>query len=484
MFFKKIIANFAVPKISTEKHSPLEKTHLQLWEECLQIIKGSLSPSQFDAWFRDVTSLSFDGTVLKLMVPSAAFMEQLEEQYLAQIGAAIHKVYGRGVQLYYSFNQVKDEPTSTVNIRSAEASAAIINAHARAANPFEQKAIDDIDPKLNPCYNFENYCCSDCNKVACSIGQTIANDPTIKTFNPLFIFGPIGVGKTHLVQAIGIRIKERNPQAKVLYVTARVFQSQYTTAEAKGTTNSFFHFYQSLDTLIVDDIQDLRGKPKTQNTFYHIFNYLRQMNKQIIMSSHCAPAEMEGFEEHLLSRMRWGMSVQLDKPDVALRRDVLVRKAEQNGLDLPADVIDYIAANVTDSVRDLEGIVVSIVGRATVLGIDITLDLARNVIANAVRINRRQINFEMIVAAVADHYNIDADAIFTKTRKRQISDARQIVMHLAKKMLKMPFTTIGTRLGRSHATVLYACRNIEERLPLEKKLADDILAIETAIAAE
>lgn len=461
----------------------MPKTHQQLWEECRQLIKDNIPSAQYDAWFRDVTSLGFDDMSLTLMVPSAFFVEQLEERYLPQLGAAIRRVYGQGVKLYYHFNQVKDEPHTAVNLRSAEPSAAILTAGAKGApaNPFAAQPVGDIDPQLNARYNFENYCCCMSNKLAWGIGQSIANDPSIKTFNPLFVFGPTGVGKTHLIQAIGIRIKERDPRAKVLYVTARLFQSQYTTAEAKGTTNSFFHFYQSIDTLIIDDIQDLRDKPATQNTFFHIFNHLHQNGKQIIMSSDCSPAEMEGFEARLLSRFRWGMSVKLDMPDLELRRKVLQRMAEQSGLELSGDVIDCIAANVTDSIRELEGVVVSLIGRAAVLNVDVSLDLARTVIANAVRINRKQVNFEIVTNAVCTYYNIDPDLIFTKSRKREISDARQVVMFLAKKIIKMPFTAIGARLGRSHATVLYACKNIEERMPLEKQLNDDLLAIEASI---
>ena len=199
------------------------------------------------------------------------------------------------------------------------------------------------------------------------------------------------------------------------------------------------------------------------------------------MSSDCSPAEMEGFEARLLSRFRWGMSVKLEMPDLELRRKVLERKAEQDGLELSGEVIDCIAANVTDSIRELEGVVVSLIGRATVLNVDVSLDLARSVIANAVRINRKQVNFEIVTNAVCTYYNIDSDLIFTKSRKREISDARQVVMYLAKKIIKMPFTAIGARLGRSHATVLYACKNIEERMPLEKQLNDDLLAIEASI---
>ncbi|MDE6135461.1 MAG: chromosomal replication initiator protein DnaA, partial [Muribaculaceae bacterium] len=362
-------------------------------------------------------------------------------------------------------------------------SALIDQAKAEPANPFREPVRKDFDPQLNPRYTFENYCQSDSNRIARSIGMAIGDDPKLKTFNPLFVFGAPGVGKTHLIQAIGIRIKEKNPSARVLYVTARLFQSQYTAAEAAKNINSFFHFYQSIDTLIIDDIQDLKNKPGSQNTFFHIFNHLHQHNRQIIMSSDCAPSEMEGFEARLLSRFKWGMQVELEKPDIDLRRDVLRLKSEQDGVALPTDVAEFIASNVTDSVRELEGIVVSLMAHATVLNRDISLELARRVMANAVKINRRQINFEMITEAVAAHYRLSPDLIFTKSRKREISDARQVVMFLAKKIAKMPLTAIGHKLDRTHATVIHACNSIEDRLSTEKKLASDLETIEAAIAS-
>lgn len=464
----------------------MEKTHLQLWEECRQFIKDNIPSAQYDAWFRDVASLSFDNMSLTLVVPSAFFVEQLEERYLGLLGAAIRQVYGRGVKLYYQFNQVKDEPKTAVNMRSAEPSPAILNAGAKTSptNPFAPQPVGDIDPQLNPRYNFENYCCSMSNKVAWGIGQSIANDPKIKTFNPLFIFGSTGVGKTHLIQAIGIRVKERNPQAKVLYVTARLFQSQYTTAEAKGTTNSFFHFYQSIDTLIVDDIQDLRDKPATQNTFFHIFNHLHQNQKQIILSSDCCPTQLKGMTARLISRFKWGMTVELEKPDLALRRMVLQLKSEQDGLSLAPEVMDFIAENVTNSVRELEGIVVSLLAHATVLNREVTVDLARHVMNNVVKLHKKaSINFEMIAQGVASHYKIDSDLLFAKTRKREVSDARQMVMYMAKKYAKMSLTAIGARLSRNYATVIHGCKNIEERLPYEKQLQEDVASIEKAILA-
>ena len=335
----------------------MDKNHQQLWDECRQFIKDNISPKQYDVWFRDITSISFENKDLKLMVPSSFFVEQLEERFLDVLRAAIRKVYGDGVRLYYNYNQVQGEPSTTVNVRSASPSAVIgQGVKAQPANPFKQQPAADFDSQLNPRYTFQNYCAGRSNEIARSIGQSIADNPSLKTFNPLFVFGPTGVGKTHLIQAVGIGVKEKTPSARVLYVTARLFESQFTAAQRKGDINNFFHFYQSIDTLIIDDIQDINNKPATQNTFFHIFNHLHQNNKQIILSSDCAPAEMEGFEGRLLSRFKWGISTKLDKPDAELRRQVLIQKAEQDGLSLPADVIDFIAENVTDSIREIEGV--------------------------------------------------------------------------------------------------------------------------------
>lgn len=458
-------------------------THIQMWESCLEIFRDNLPSEQYDAWFKPVTSLSFENDALYLAVPSPFFVEQFEEKFFKLLGLTLRKVYGENVKLFYRYNQVGNDPTSRVTVGTSNPSPAVVNQnpYAAQANPFQQAPLPDIDSQLNPIYTFENYCGSLSNKIARSIGEAIADNPKCKTFNPLFVFGPTGVGKTHLIQAIGIRIKEKNPQSRVLYITARLFESQYTAAVAKKRINDFINFYQSIDVLIIDDIQDFIGKPGTQNTFFHIFNHLHQNQKQLILSSDCRPSQMEGMEARLLSRFKWGMTAELERPDYDLRKNVLTQKAAQDGLSIPTDVLEYIASNVTDSIRELEGIVVSLMAHATVLNQDVTLDLARNVLANAVKISRKQINFEMIISAVSTHYDINPDLIFTKNRKREISDARQMVMYLAKKHAKMPLTAIGTRLSRTHATVLYACKNIDERLPMERALQDDVTKIESAL---
>ncbi|MCM1292635.1 MAG: chromosomal replication initiator protein DnaA [Bacteroides sp.] len=460
----------------------MTETCTQLWERCLSIIGDNLPPEQFDSWFKPITPIGYSDNKLTLMVPSQFFVEHLEARYINLLGRTLRRVFGPEVKLFYHFNQVGNEPSTGVTMSSSKSSTAVQPTQGASANPFRQQSLADVDSQLNPNYTFENYCGSISNQVARSIGEAIANDPHCKTFNPLFVFGAPGVGKTHLIQAIGIRIKETNPAQRVLYITARLFESQYTTAVRNGKINDFIYFYQSIDTLIIDDIQDLIGnKPGTQNALFHIFNHLILNQKQLILASDCCPSKMEGMEKRLVSRFTMGMTAELESPDYQLRKDVLTQRAEADGLDLPVDVMEYIASNVTDSIRELEGILVSITAHAAILNVDIDINLARKVLANAVKVNQRQINFETITQEVASHFGIDPDQIFTKSRKREISDARQMIMYLAKKHAKMPLTAIGTRLSRTHATVLYACKNIEERIPLEKQLQADVKKIESAL---
>lgn len=458
------------------------QSHQELWQSALKFIADNIPAEQYEVWFKSIVPVSFENKELRLGVTSPFHAENLDERYIDLLAAAIKKVYGDGVALIYCYDEVAGEEGTHIQLRSSDQSPVIMkDSKAQPANPFVDQPLSNLDSQLNPRYNFENYCTGESNKIARTISEAIANDPSNKTFNPLFVFGPVGVGKTHLIQAIGIRIKERNPQARVFYVTSRLFQSQYTAANHKGKINDFFHFYHSIDTLIIDDIQDIAGNPGTQNTFFHIFNQLHQNNRQIIMSSDCAPAEMDGFESRLLSRFKWGASVALDKPDPELRRKVLIKKAQQDGLDLPMDVIEYVAENVTDSIRELEGVIASLVAQATVLNCDINLDLARIVVAQSIRMRRNRVNFEQVTHAVAEHFKLKPDLLFTKTRKREISDARQIVMYLAKKMAGMSFKNIGTKLGRTHATVIYACRSIDERLPIDKELSAQIANIRSQL---
>ncbi len=460
----------------------------QQWNRCLDVIKANLPTEQFDVWFAPIVAVDFDqeNDRVTLRVPSQFFVEQIEGRYITILSAALKKVFGENVKLTYKYNVVGSDDASAVE-QNVDNSSTRLKQELKirkpsVANPFVQAdRQEDIDPQLNPRYTFENYCSSMSNKLAVSIGQAIAEHPEVKTYNPLFVFGTTGVGKTHLLQAIGIKLKEENPRMRVLYVSSRVFESQYTTAVQQKKINDFIHFYESIDVLLLDDIQFFAGKPGTQNTFFHIFNLLHQHQRQLVMSSDCRPSDLDGMEPRLISRFKWGMTVELAKPDFELRRKFLAMKAAQDGLHISDEVMDYIATNVTDSVRELEGVMVSLLAHATMLNQDITIDLARDIIGNTVRVAPKQLTFEYIAETVADYYNLPTDVLYGKSRKREISDARQLVMYLAKKEAQMSSTSIGAKLDRTHATVLHACIQIEQRMSIEKDFSREVQAITASL---
>jgi len=385
----------------------------QQWNRCLDVIKANLPAEQFDVWFAPIVAVDFDqeNNRVTLRVPSQFFVEQIEGRYITILSAALKKVFGENVKLTYKFNVVGSDDASAVEQNVDNSSTKLKQElkirKPRVANPFEHDdALEDIDPQLNPRYTFENYCSSMSNRLAVSIGQAIVEHPEVKTYNPLFVFGETGVGKTHLLQAIGIKLKENNPRTRVLYVSSRVFESQYTTAVQQKKINDFINFYMSIDVLLLDDIQFFAGKPGTQNTFFHIFNLLHQHQRQLVMSSDCRPSELDGMEPRLISRFKWGMTVELQKPDFELRRKFLSMKAAQDGLNISGEVLDFIATHVTESVRELEGVMVSLLAHATMLGQDITIELAKEVIGNTVRVAPKQLTFEFIAETVANHYNL------------------------------------------------------------------------------
>ncbi len=461
----------------------------QQWNRCLDVIKANLPAEQFNAWFAPIVAVDYDqeNNHVTLKVPSEFYREKIEGHYLNILSLALKKVFGDNVKLFYKYNVVNGDETSSVKQQEDNSSIKLKQElkirNPRVANPFErQDTLDDIDPQLNPRYTFENYCGSMSNKLAVSVANAIATHPEVKTYNPFFVFGSTGVGKTHLLQAVGIKLKEENPRMRVLYVTARVFENQYTTAVLQKKVNDFINFYQSIDVLLLDDIQEFAGKPGTQNTFFHIFNHLHQHQRQLIMSSDCRPSELDGMVPRLISRFKWGMTVELEKPDFELRRKFLAMKSAQDGLNIDDEVLDFIASNVTDSVRELEGVMVALLAHATMLEQDITIDLARSVIGNTVKMTPRQLTFEMIAEKVADYYNLSTDLIYGKSRKREISDARQLVMYLAKKEAQMSSPSIGAKLDRTHATVLHACIQIKQRMDIEKDFSREVQDITASLS--
>lgn len=462
--------------------------HVALWDKCLAIIKDNVEEVAYEKWFVPIKSYSFENGELVLQVPSHFFQEYIEENYTELLRPVITRVYGKGIKLYYKVTVVEN-PIATVNVSSPEKSATVSRnirqaLPAQPLSPFQTPEYEDLDSQLNPYYTFDNYYTSDSNKVARVAGEAVAASPGHNPFNPMFVYGESGVGKTHLVQAIGIKIKEQNPRARVLYLSANLFQQQYINAVIHNQLNNFINFYQSIEVLLMDDIQEFAGKIQTQNTFFHIFNHLHLNGRQLVLTCDRPPVELEGIVPRLLTRFKWGLQVEVEHPDYALRRSILHNKIERDGLVISDEIVDYIARNVTDNVRDLEGTIVSLMAYAMAFNREVTLELAEQVLARSVRMVKKQITIDSIKDAVCNYYNIKPEKLVMRSRKREIVVARQVAMYLSKKHTSTALASIGSLLGRyDHATVLYACKTIEGQLQVDKELQKAVNEIEQMMTA-
>lgn len=462
------------------------QNHVVLWERCLKIIGDNLSESSFNTFFKSIIPVEYNGKTLTLGVPSHFVCEYLEEHYLDLLRSTLYRVYGEGTQLVYKI-LVDKANNQTVEQEASNRSTAVQPREIRkgntAPNILQAPAVQDLDPRLIPNYNFENFIEGISNKLSRTAGEAVAQNPAKTSFNPLFIYGPSGVGKTHLINAIGTRIKELYTDKRVLYVSAHLFQVQYTDSVRNNTVNDFINFYQSIDVLIIDDIQEFATLTKTQNTFFHIFNHLHQTGKQLILTSDRPPVMLQGMEERLLTRFKWGLIAEMEKPNVELRKQILWSKVYRDGLKFPEKVIDYIAENVHESVRDLEGIIISLMAHSTIYNREVDIDLAERVIKKAVRmVENKPLSVEDILDKVCDHYQVDISAVFTKTRKREIVQVRQIAMYLAKKHTEASSAKIGQLIGkRDHATVLHACKMVEGQLQVDKGFRNQVEEIEVAL---
>ena len=459
-----------------------------LWNRCLSFIKDNVNATAFKTWFEPIVPLKYEATekALTIGVPSPFFYEYLEEKYVELLRAAIYKEIGEGTELMYSILTDKTNHI-TVNIEGTKRSSAlpeqapVYNGN-KTPNPLQAPAPQDLDPHLNPNYNFENFIKGNSNEFSRTVAETVAQNPA-RTFNPLFIYGPSGVGKTHLINAIGTRIKELYPEKRVLYVSAHLFQVQYTDSVRTNHFNDFISFYQTIDVLIIDDIQEFAGVTKTQNTFFHIFNHLHQNGKQLILTSDRAPVMLQGMEERLLTRFKWGLVAELEKPDIELRKNILRNKIKRDGLTIPESVISYIAESVNESVRELEGIVNSLLAQSILFKREIDLDLAQRIVRKAVKCaESKPMTVSDIITKVCEHYKIDETAIHTKTRKREVVQVRQVAMYLAKKHTDTSSSKIGQLIGKKdHATVLHACKIVKDQVDVDKAFKAEIEEIEMSL---
>ncbi|KAB1067258.1 chromosomal replication initiator protein DnaA [Tamlana haliotis] len=466
-------------------------TAQSVWNNCLDFIKDNIQPQAYKTWFEPIVAVKLTGTALSIQVPSKFFYEWLEEHYVKILKVSLTKELGETAKLVYIIkmeNTYGNKQPFTEKIPSSNRSAVksqnvdipLNNKSPELRNPFVIPGIRNvkIESQLNPNYSFDNFLEGDSNRLARSAGLAVAAKPGGTSFNPLLIFGGVGLGKTHLAHAIGVDIKDKYPEKTVLYISAEKFTQQYIDAVKKNNRNDFIHFYQIIDVLIIDDVQFLSGKTGTQDVFFHIFNHLHQNGKQVILTSDKAPVDMQDIEQRLLSRFKWGLSAELQNPDFETRVSILKNKLYRDGVEMPEDIIDYVAKNIKSNVRELEGAIISLIAQSSFNKKEITIDLARVIVEKFVKNTKREVSIDYIQKVVSDYFQMDIDTLQSKTRKRHIVQARQLAMFFAKKYTKASLASIGSQIGkRDHATVLHACKTVDNLSSTDKqfkKYVEDI----------
>ena len=462
----------------------MNNSHKALWEECLHLIEANVSEQQYKTWFAPIVFESYSEAeqTLLVQVPSPYVYEYLEQYYVGLLSKVLARVFGTSVKLNYRIVTVKAQHNVTTTVES-EGPSDIQQPQGTNKAPSTLDAVtpQQLNPQLDVKKTFLNFIEGDSNKLPRTVGLSIAEHPGKSTFNPFFIYGPSGCGKTHLINAIGVRCKETYPQKRVLYVSARLFQVQFTDSVRHNTTNDFINFYQSIDVLIVDDIQEWMNSPKTLDTFFHIFNHLFRMGRQIILASDRPPVDLQGMKDRLLTRFACGLIAELEKPNVQLCVDILHAKCRRDGLKIPADVIDYIAQTANGSVRDLEGVVNSLMAYSIVYNTNVDMRLAERIIKRAVKVDNHPLTVDDILEKVCQHYHVEQRQVFSKSRKRELVQVRQVSMYLAQKYTKMPAGRIGQLIGnRDHSTVIHSCNTIEQRLKVDKSFSEELSSIENS----
>ena len=464
----------------------MNNSHNALWDKCLALIKENVSEQQYKTWFSPIVFESFsdkDKTLL-VQVPSPYVYEYLEEYYIDLLSRVLSKCFGAGVRLTYRI--VADKTHGLTTDVQADDAVGIERPQPTTRGNKAPTALDaavpqDLNPQLNPKQTFNNFIEGSSNKLPRTVGLSIAEHPGKSTFNPFYMYGPSGCGKTHLINAIGVRCKELYPHKRVLYVSARLFQVQFTDSLLKKRINDFINFYQSIDVLIVDDIQEWATATSTLDTFFHIFPHLFRNGKQIILASDRPPVDLQGMKDRLLTRFSCGLIAEMEKPNVELCMDILKNKCRRDGLKIPEDVIRYIAQTASGSVRDLQGVINSLLAYSVVYNCNVDMHLAERVIKRAVKVDNHPLTIDDILDKVCGHFNVTQQNVFSRSRKREYVLVRQVSMYLAQKYTKMPAARIGQLIGnRDHSTVIHSCSTIEKRLKIDKEFLNEITDIETS----
>ena len=456
-----------------------------LWDNCLILIKENVTEQQYKTWFAPIVFEKYDADsrTLLVQVPSMYMYEYLEQYYVNLLSKVLTRCFGEDVRLTYRV--VTDKQHGINTVVTGEEPTSVEPAPPTERGNKAPTIIDTVNRDLNPQLDihktFHNYIEGDSNKLPRTVGLSIAEHPGKSTFNPFFVYGPSGCGKTHLINAIGVHCKEMYPQKRVLYVSARLFQVQFTDASRKNTINDFINFYQSIDVLIVDDVQEWATAEKTVATFFYIFDHLFRLGKQIILASDRPPVDLQWLHERMLTRFSCGLIAELEKPNVQLCEDILNAKCRRDGLKIPADVIRFIAETANGSVRDLEGVINSLLTYSIVYNTNVDMRLVERVVKRAVKIDNKPLTIDDILEKVCNHYNVSQQNVFSKSRKRDYVMVRQISMYLAQKYTKMPASRIGQLIGgRDHSTVIHSCSTVEQRLKVDKSFFAELSSIENS----
>jgi chromosomal replication initiator protein len=471
----------------------MKKKHVEVWDKILSVIKDNIPLQSFQTWFDPIVPLKLENNILTIQVPSHFFYEWLEEHYIGLLKKTIKKELGSSGRLEYSIivensnygrngHSVKYPTSDKKAVQNRPVNMPVnIGGSKEIPNPFIIPGLKKIkvESQLVDSYSFDNFVEGDCNRLARSAGWAVSENPGKTAFNPLFIYSQTGLGKTHLAHAIGLQVKNKFPEKVVLYVQTEQFMNQFIDSVRNNNQNDFVHFYQMIDVLILDDVHEFAGKEKTQETFFHIFNHLHQMGKQLILTSDKPPIELKGMEQRLLSRFKWGLTADLQTPDFDTRMKILRRKVYKDGISLSDEVLEYIASHVSNNVRELEGALVSLLAQSMLNKREITLELAAKLITKLVKNSKRELSIEYISKVVCDYFSMTVDALQAKTRKREIVQARQIAMYFSKSLTKYSLASIGAQIGsKDHATVLHACKTVNNLKDTDKNFRQFVEDIE------
>lgn len=458
----------------------MKKDYLGAWEGCLDVVKSHVDIQTFKTWFEPIKAVKLEGDILTIEVPNRFFYEWLEENFLDVLRLSIGKILGKKGRLEYRFKVEKNNGANASKEENTDELEGGISPN-EIQNPFVIPGIKRVkfNPQLNSAYRLDNYIEGDCNSLARSAGKAIADRPGETAFNPLFIYGDVGLGKTHLAQAIGNEVIEKFPNKSVLYVSTEKFTNQLIQSIKNGSVTDFTNFYQLVDVLIVDDIQFLANKKKTQEIFFNIFNHLKQCGKQIILTSDCSPSEIQGVQDRLLSRFKWGLEADLARPDLETRIAIMEAKMAKENIQVPREVSNFICTHIKNNIRELEGVLIQLIAQATLNQREIDMDLAKEVIKRMNNKESKEITVDLIKEMVAEFFGIDVEKLGSKTRKQDVATARHLSIYFSKEYTKNSLKSIGQYFGgRDHSTILHSCRTVKDRMDTDRAFKDTVVSLE------